>query len=153
MTDSAAVERVAAVAASLVPLLTERLARHGLGEIEIERGDVRVRVAAARVPAGPAPAPRTGTSAAAGAAGRAAEPRRPDGTVVRSPAVGYFVAHDGLAVGQAVVAGADVGHVDMLGIRHEVRAEVVGTIRRLAVEDGQAVEFGQDLLEIGSGGS
>ena len=151
MTDAAAVDRLAAAATTLVPPLTERLTRHGLGEIEIERGDVRVRVAAVRSTAATVPASRP---AGTGAANRPAqESRRTDGSTVRSPAVGYFVAHDGLAVGQAIVVGGDLGHVDMLGVRHEVRAEAAGTVRRLAVEDGQAVEFGQDLLEIGSGGS
>lgn len=150
MTDKTAVDRVAAAASSLVPPLTERLTRHGLGEIEIERGDVRIRVAATGGPTVAVPAARSG---GASAPRPAPESRRPDGAIVRSPAVGYFVAHDGLAVGQTVVAGADVGHVDMLGVRHEVRVDLAGTVRRLAVEDGQAVEYGQELLEIGSGGS
>jgi biotin carboxyl carrier protein len=116
MTDNAAVKRVTAAAAALVPPLTERLARHGLGEIEIERGDVRIRVAAVPATAAAVAASRPVGTATANRPPQ--ETRRPDGSVVRSPAVGCFVAHDGLAVGQAIVAGANVGRVDMLGVRH-----------------------------------
>ena len=37
---------IAGVVPGLIQALTERLTRHGLGEIEVRRGDLRVRVVA-----------------------------------------------------------------------------------------------------------
>ena len=47
MTDTDdALEAIRLAAERLVPELTERLRRHGLGEIEVAQGDLRLRVAA-----------------------------------------------------------------------------------------------------------
>ncbi len=151
-----AVEMARAVAA-LVPPLTERLKRHGLGEIEVRRGDLRVRVAApGQAPAAPGPGGSTapgavdvtvsrggvGVTATSPTSGAAAlEP-------ITSPAVGYFVYADGLGPGLAVTAGVEIGFVEMLGIRHEVRASADGVVRHLVAESGEPVEYGQVLVEV-----
>jgi len=145
MSEPESVDRIAAAAAALVPPLTERLNRHHLGEIEVQRGDVRVRVVAG----GQAPVGERGSRpAATSAPAKAAAEASSGSAVLRAPAVGYFVAAKGLAEGYVVVAGAVVGHIEMLGVPHEVRADGPGTVRRLAVESGQAVEYGQALVEI-----
>jgi biotin carboxyl carrier protein len=137
----------------LVPALTERLQRHSLGEIEVRSGDLRVRVAAG--PAAPAPqakaeVARERTAAHAGSAQHLVGPEAPSpgpGSVL-SPAVGYFVFGDGLGPGLAVQRGDALGFVDVLGVRHDVRAPVDGTVRNLVTETGEAVEYGQTLLEL-----
>ena len=150
MTDSDhALEAIARAARDLVPALTERLARHGLGEVEVANGDLRLRVARA---AGSVPA-----------AGRAAVTVRTDGATppaapvastqasafsVASPAVGFFVFADGLGPGLAVEKGDALGQVEMLGVRHDVRAPRRGTVRNLVAESGEAVEYGQVVLEL-----
>ena len=53
--DERGLEAMARAAADLLPELTERLGRHGLGEIEVARGDLRLRVAG--VPSAPATPP------------------------------------------------------------------------------------------------
>ncbi|MGH2489119.1 MAG: hypothetical protein ACRDFR_05835, partial [Candidatus Limnocylindria bacterium] len=109
-----AVNAIARAAAELVPLLTERLNRLGLGEIEVRRGDLRVRVAAAER-SNPGPGvnvtarPVVTVTPSATAAYRSLEP-------VRSPAVGHFVYADGLGPGLKVSAGAEIGFVEMLGV-------------------------------------
>ena len=144
MSEPESVDRIAAAAAALVPPLTERLTRHHLGEIEVQRGDVRVRVVAG----GQAPVGERGSRPTTSAPAKAAPEASSGSAVLRAPAVGYFVAAEGLAEGYVVVAGAVVGHIEMLGVPHEVRADSPGTVRRLAVESGQAVEYGQALVEI-----
>ena len=64
---------------------------------------------------------------------------------VTSPAVGYFLARDGVAAGAAVRRGDVLGYVDVLGVRHEVVAPVDGVVREMEVEPGQAIEYGQRL--------
>jgi biotin carboxyl carrier protein len=150
MTDTDhGLDAIARVAADLVPQLTERLARHGLGEIEITRGDLRLRVAAA-VPsssAGPSIAPEAGADARP-AEPAAASPAAPTTLSVVSPAVGFFVYADGLGPGIDVTKGDALGHVEMLGVTHDVRAPRAGTVRHLVAESGEAVEYGQTVVEI-----
>jgi len=132
----------------LLPDLAARLERHGLGEIEIRRGDLRLRVARA-AGAGPAVGV-TGLPAAAPAQrGRVPEaPALPPSQGVTSPAVGYFMYGDGLGPGLEVEKGDALGYVDVLGVRHDVRAPRSGVVRNLVTETGEAVEYGQVLIEL-----
>lgn len=157
MTDTDhGLEAIARVAADLVPQLTERLARHGLGEIEVTRGDLRLRVAAVAPTggslSGSAAAPSSSAADSSVPAGAATDPAgAPDGPAtlgVASPAVGFFVYADGLGPGLDVTKGDALGHVEMLGVRHDVRAPRAGTVRHLVAESGEAVEYGQTVVEI-----
>ncbi|MGH2382024.1 MAG: acetyl-CoA carboxylase biotin carboxyl carrier protein [Candidatus Limnocylindria bacterium] len=139
-----ALAAIARAASDLVPQLTERLTRHGLGEIEVSSGDLRLRVARAVVPV--ATAGGSPPSIAAGIAPEAAAVSASVG--VASPAVGFFVYADGLGPGLTVNKGDALGQVEMLGIRHDVRAPRRGTIRHLVAESGEAVEYGQVVLEL-----
>jgi acetyl-CoA carboxylase biotin carboxyl carrier protein len=168
--ELAQVERAAN---ELVPLLSERLAKHGLGELEVRLGTLRVRVAAAPTPATSTAAladggprivaagaqPRGERQAAAAAAPAAAAPAAAAPAAaapapaavnhgVTSPAVGFFIYADGLGPGLPVEKGDDLGHVEMLGVRHDVRAPRRGTVRNLVTEAGEPVEFGQLLIEL-----
>jgi acetyl-CoA carboxylase biotin carboxyl carrier protein len=148
-------EAIARAVDDLVPQLAERLHRHGLGEIEVRRGDLRLRVAAT-VPV-PGTAAARGTAAPVGTPAEAAQPApaRPDAAPapaapvgVASPAVGFFVYADGLGPGLDVTKGDSLGHVEMLGVRHDVRAPRAGTVRNLVAESGEAVEYGQTVVEL-----
>jgi len=132
----------------LIPQLTERLAQHGLGEIEVRHGDLRVRVARApetpSASAGrPAPAVSSVPTDRVGVV-----PSGPLHQGVTSPAVGFFVYADGLGPGLPVDKGDELGHVEMLGVRHDVRAPRRGLVRNLVTEAGEAVEYGQLLIEM-----
>jgi acetyl-CoA carboxylase biotin carboxyl carrier protein len=148
MTDvEHALAAIARAARDLVPQLTERLARHGLGEIEVSSGDLRVRVARTTVPAAAAAAVTEGRDAPV-SVGVAAASRGDPSVGVASPAVGFFVYADGLGPGLSVDKGDPLGQVEMLGIRHDVRAPRRGTVRHLVAESGEAVEYGQVVLEL-----
>jgi acetyl-CoA carboxylase biotin carboxyl carrier protein len=145
-----ALEAIARAADELVPQLTERLARHGLGEIEVASGDLRLRVArSAGAVALPSAPPATGESRSPQAAQPAqSSPAGHSSLGVASPAVGFFVYADGLGPGLAVEKGDALGQVEMLGVRHDVRAPRRGTVRHLVAESGEAVEYGQVVLEL-----
>jgi acetyl-CoA carboxylase biotin carboxyl carrier protein len=138
-------------AAELIPQLTERLAQHGLGEIEVRHGELRVRVARA-VDSAPAAAPArvaaTPSHSAAPSERVGVVPSGPSAQGVTSPAVGFFVYADGLGPGLPVDKGDELGHVEMLGVRHDVRAPRRGLVRNLVTETGEAVEYGQLLIEM-----
>jgi acetyl-CoA carboxylase biotin carboxyl carrier protein len=141
--------QVERAAAELVPQLTQKLAQLGLGEIEVRQGELRVRVAKAlgapAAHANPRAAAQHATPATDGAG---AAPIGPSAPGVTSPAVGFFVYADGLGPGLAVDKGDELGHVEMLGVRHDVRAPRRGTVRNLVTEAGEAVEYGQLLIEL-----
>jgi acetyl-CoA carboxylase biotin carboxyl carrier protein len=154
MTDTdRALEAISVAAERLLPELTERLQRHGLGEIEVAHGDLRLRVAATPGPAASKPSePVAGAESAAGAETPVAPPAAIEGSTttvgVASPAVGFFVYADGLGPGLEVSKGSELGHVEMLGVRHDVRAPRAGTVGHLVAESGEAVEYGQVVLEL-----
>jgi biotin carboxyl carrier protein len=147
MTESDhALDEIARAVSDLVPQLADRLARHGLGELEVTDGDLRLRVrgapGAAQLGSGDAAAAQPSILAAP-------EPDPGDsGVPVGSPAVGFFVYADGLGPGLAVGKGDSLGHVEMLGVRHEVRAPRGGMVRSLVAESGEAVEYGQVVVEL-----
>lgn len=146
MTDSDdALEAIARAARDLVPALSERLTRHGLGEVEVAHGELRLRVARASASAAPKPAARV--DAVAGSPGSPAAAQA-SAFGVASPAVGFFVYAEGLGPGLAVEKGDALGQVEMLGVRHDVRAPRRGMVRNLVAESGEAVEYGQVVLEL-----
>ena len=141
-----ALDAISRAADELLPQLSERLRRHGLGEIEVAQGELRLRVRAAssvELPARPAAMmaaePTTGPELKASGAATVG---------VASPAVGFFVYAEGLGPGLEVGKGDALGHVEMLGVRHDVRAPRGGTVRHLVAESGEAVEYAQVVLEL-----
>ncbi len=150
MTDrDEALQAITRAAEELLPELTERLARHGLGEIEVSRGDLRLRVSAASGGMTPAPAPGPARVAQDSAPAPATQPPGAPASVgVASPAVGFFVYAEGLGPGLTVGKGDALGHIEMLGVRHDVRAPRAGTVLHLVAESGEAVEYGQVVLEL-----
>jgi biotin carboxyl carrier protein len=159
MTDhDVELEQIARAANEIVPELTQRLKRQGLGELEVRLGSLRVRVAAA--PDGGRPAPG-GPRIVASSISQTPASRAPDSVAsppaaatassshgVTSPAVGFFAYADGLGPGLSVDKGDALGHVEMLGVRHDVRAPRSGTVRNLVTEAGEPVEYGQLLIEL-----
>ena len=143
-------KQIERAAAELIPQLTERLAQHGLGEIEVRHGELRVRVARA-LDSAPAVAPALAAAPPAHSAPServGVVPSGPSAQGVTSPAVGFFVYADGLGPGLPVDKGDELGHVEMLGVRHDVRAPRRGLVRNLVTETGEAVEYGQLLIEM-----
>jgi acetyl-CoA carboxylase biotin carboxyl carrier protein len=143
--------------ARLVRRLAAILNDTGLTEIEVERGDLRIRVA--RTLAGPAAAvyaapPAPAPAAAAPAAPRAAEPEYA-GDLVKSPMVGtiYLQPEPGAAqfvrVGDMVSEGQTLVIVEAMKTMNPIPAPRAGRILELLVADGQPVEFGEPLAVIG----
>jgi biotin carboxyl carrier protein len=77
--------------------------------------------------------------------GAADEPRR---ILARAPAVGYYVPVDGLSTGKIVAADDVIGQIDVLGVRQAVTSPAAGIVSRLMAQAGEAVEYGQELLQI-----
>mgnify|MGYP001200050723 FL=1 len=50
--------------------------------------------------------------------------------------------------GDSVDEGQAIGFVDVLGVVHEVCAPIAGTLTQFLINDGELVEYGQDIAEL-----
>jgi len=147
--------------ARLVRRLAAILNDTGLTEIEVERGDLRIKVArqAAQITsyappmiAAATPAPAA-SAAAAPAAGKAAPEY--DGDVVNSPMVGtvYLQPQPGsppfVKVGDTVAEGQTLLIVEAMKTMNPIPAPRAGRLIEMLVADGQPVEYGEPLAVIG----
>jgi acetyl-CoA carboxylase biotin carboxyl carrier protein len=128
-----------------------------LTEIEVESDDLRVRVsrqAAAQsysIPAAPpaaipAPqAPATAQPATVADTAKNAVPSPMVGTAYRSPAPG---SDPFIQVGQSVREGQTLLIIEAMKTFNPIKASKAGKLARMAVTDGQPVEFGEVLAII-----
>jgi biotin carboxyl carrier protein len=135
---------------ALLPILVDRLAVTGLGEIEVERNGATVRVrseALGVVAPPPAARPASGRVSAAGAA--LPKEQIADGVrkhAVRATAVGFLTLAKDIHIGAKVAKGALVAQVEVLGIPTEVRASHGGIVVTLKAATGDPVEYGQEIF-------
>jgi acetyl-CoA carboxylase biotin carboxyl carrier protein len=129
------------------------------GKVRIVKADARptVMMTAAPTMAGmPAGSQLSAVPMGAAAATPAAAPAAPveTGHVVKSPMVGTFYrasspgAKPMAEVGQAVKEGEAICIIEAMKIMNEIEADKSGTVTKVLVENGQAVEFGQPLFVI-----
>jgi acetyl-CoA carboxylase biotin carboxyl carrier protein len=142
----------------LVRRLADILNDSGLTEIEVERGDLRIKVARGGGVAATAPAfyaaPAVQPSQLGGTT-PAARPAEAAGDVVNSPMVGtvYLQPEPGapafVRVGDTVAEGQTLLIVEAMKTMNPIPAPRSGRILELLVADGQPVEFGEPLAVIG----
>ena len=141
---------------ALVRELARLLAETDLSEIEVEKGDLRIRVARAvtaqvmvAAPAAPAMAPL-----AAPAAPAAPKPADKHPGTVLSPMVGTAYrkpspdAKPFIEVGARVEVGDKLLLVEAMKTFNDITATRAGTVTAIFFEDGQPVEYGEPLLVI-----
>jgi len=141
----------------LVRDLADVLNETGLTEIEVERGDLRIRVAKGlAAAAAPAAIPATViASAPAEPAAPAAAPPRTLGDAVKSPMVGtvYLQSQPGappfVRVGDRVSQGQTLLLVEAMKTMNPIGAPRDGVVLELLVADGQPVEYGEPLAVLG----
>jgi acetyl-CoA carboxylase biotin carboxyl carrier protein len=146
--------------ARLVRELANVLNETGLSEIEMERGELKIRVARALVAAPmaihaavPLAQPAPAASAAPAPSPAAAPP--PKGDAVKSPMVGtvYLQSQPGAApfvrVGDRVSKGQTLLLVEAMKTMNPISAPRDGVVVELLVADGQPVEYGEPLAVIG----
>ncbi len=130
--------------------IIELLKREGLSEITVWEGDQRITVKREQA-AGPMPAPPASEVAEAppteGVAGEAE-----DTFTLDAPLVGTFYrraspdAEPFAAPGDVVRPGDTVCVIEAMKVMNEINAEEAGRVRRILVDDGDPVEYGQALL-------
>ena len=133
----------------LVEILTEQ----NLNEIEVQRGDLRIRIRreSAAVVSVPAPS-STGPGQGPEATGDSVE--RESVVTVTSPVVGTFYRSSSPDVepyveeGDLVSRGQILCIVEAMKLMNEIESEVDGRVVKVLVENEAGVEFGQPLFVI-----
>jgi len=156
----------------LIQLVTET----GIAELEVERGDTRVRIrragvagqeivattagvlapAAAAVGAGAGAGPSSGDAVAP--AGPFETPREkpsdPNLVLVKSPIVGTFYESSApdappfVSVGERIQPGKVLCIIESMKLMNEIEAEMAGIVESRLVMNGQPVEYGEALFAI-----
>jgi acetyl-CoA carboxylase biotin carboxyl carrier protein len=143
--------------------LVELMNEHGLSEMDIRQGDMRIQLRRGGEPivSGPAPRPAVAPAPAAAPA-EASRPAAPPPVAaaeehfvyIKSPMVGTFYAAPDpdsppyVKVGDSVGPDSVVCIVEAMKVFNEIQAEVSGKIVAVLVENGEPVEFGQSLFKI-----
>ena len=143
--------------------LIDLVQESGIAELEITEGEEKVRINRVGAPGHPgmmampqaavamAPAPL----AAAVVAPVAEVPAEPEGHVVKSPMVGTFYrssapgAKPFIEIGQNINAGETLCIIEAMKLLNEIEADQSGVVKKVLVENGQPVEYGQPLFIIG----
>ena len=146
----------------LVRELAAILREADLGEVEIEHEGLRIRVSKPAAPVmqtaqyAAVPAPVAAAPAAAAPAAAAAAPAASavSDNAIKSPMVGtvYMQAEPGapafVTVGKSVSEGETLLIVEAMKTMNHIPAPRSGTVKRILVGDGDAVEFGAPLVII-----
>jgi acetyl-CoA carboxylase biotin carboxyl carrier protein len=156
--------------------LVDLVSESNISELEITEAEGKVRIVKGILGAtqlhGATPASMSAAGAALAGAAAAAPAQRTDGVVpaqnsdaaaaeaaerghtVNSPMVGTFYRASSpggkplVEVGSTVKAGDPMCIIEAMKIMNEIEADVPGTVTKVLVENGQAVEFGQPLFII-----
>ena len=144
--------------------LIDLVEESGIAELEITEGEEKVRIAkvapnsqtilasnpmAYHYPVQGAAAPPTPVAAAPVAAAPEDE-----GHVVKSPMVGTFYRSPSpgapafVEIGQSISEGQTLCIIEAMKLLNEIESDVSGTVKRILVENGQPIEYGQPLFII-----
>jgi len=144
--------------------LIDLVQESGIAELEITEGEEKVRInrvgspghpgmmaiPQALAPVAAAPAAAALTAPAAGEA-----PAEPEGHIVKSPMVGTFYRSSApgskpfVEIGQNINAGETLCIIEAMKLLNEIEADQSGVVKKVLVENGQPVEYGQPLFIIG----
>ena len=148
--------------------LINLIAEKQFTEFELERGKFRMRLGRGTttksiteivphmfVPSEPVPAIKTTEAPATTAAPiTAPAPQEENLHIVTSPIVGTFyhasspTAEPFVKVGDSITVGKTLCIIEAMKLMNEIQADVNGAIAKIFVENGQPVEFGQQLFGI-----
>lgn len=142
--------------------LIDLVEESGISELELTEGEEKVRISRALMhSAAPvthyvsAPQAQTAAPASAPAAAPTAAPVVEEGQIVKSPMVGTFYrasspdAKAFVDVGSSVSSGDTLCIIEAMKLLNEIESEYTGVVKKIFVENGQPVEYGEPLFLIG----
>jgi len=141
----------------LIRRLAGLLDETGLGEIELQEGESKVRVARPAVAAAAVASPPVASASSAAASPSAPAPSEDVSShpgIVTSPMVGVcYLSPDPkspafVSVGSTVKPGDTILLIEAMKVFNPITASKGGTVKQIFVEDGVPVEFGEPLVII-----
>jgi acetyl-CoA carboxylase biotin carboxyl carrier protein len=144
--------------------LIDLVQESGIAELEITEGEEKVRINRVGIPGHPGlmamshaslPAAPAAPAAVVTAPVAAEVPAEPEGHIVKSPMVGTFYrssapgAKPFVEIGQNINAGETLCIIEAMKLLNEIEADQSGVVKKVMVENGQPVEYGQPLFIIG----
>jgi acetyl-CoA carboxylase biotin carboxyl carrier protein len=135
----------------------------GISELELPEDGEKVRISRNFTSNGPvqqyAPmqysAPQYAAPAAAAPAAAIEAPAVEEGHAVKSPMVGTFYrspspdAKAFVEIGDTVAVGDTLCIIEAMKLLNEIDADKAGVIKKILVDNGQAIEYGEPLFIIG----
>mgnify|MGYP001863909004 FL=1 len=141
--------------------LMEAFSSSGLTSFSLKDGDFELSLSSEKPeqvyvcpPAAPAGVPASAAAPAAQPSAPAAKEEEISGNVVKSPIVGTFYASAApdkppyVTVGKTVQEGDVLFIIESMKLMNEVTSEFNGTVEKILVQNGQAVEYGQPIMVI-----
>ena len=141
--------------------LIDLVEESGISELELTEGEEKVRISRALMPSQAAvshymPAPQAAASHAMPVP-IAATPTvaEVEGHIVKSPMVGTFYRSSSpdakafIDVGSKVAIGETLCIIEAMKLLNEIECDFAGVIKKILVENGQPVEYGEPLFVIG----
>ena len=143
--------------------LIDLVEESGISELELTEGEEKVRISRALMQSAapvthyvtaPQQAPAAATAPAVPAATAPAAPVE-DGQIVKSPMVGTFYrasspdAKAFVDVGSSVSSGETLCIIEAMKLLNEIESDYTGVVKKIFVENGQPVEYGEPLFLIG----
>jgi len=144
--------------------LIDLVEESGISELELTEGEEKVRISRALMPTNapvthyvqaPAQILSASTTSAEATGSATATAIEAEGKIVKSPMVGTFYrssspdAKPFVDVGSNVNTGDTLCIIEAMKLLNEIESEHVGVIKKIFVENGQPVEFGEPLFLIG----
>lgn len=141
--------------------LMEAVSKHEISEISLEENGTVLTIKkeneVVQVPEHAVQPVLTAAPVVAPQAASAVQPvaETPTGNAVCSPLVGTFYAASApgaepfVKVGDAVKKGQVLGIVEAMKLMNEIESEYDGIVKSILVEDGNLVEYGQEMFIIG----
>jgi acetyl-CoA carboxylase biotin carboxyl carrier protein len=146
--------------------LIDLVEESGISELELTEGEEKVRISRALMPnqamfnqaqmqymAAPQAMSHAVPMASAAVAPLAAT--EPEGHIVKSPMVGTFYRSSSpeskpfIDVGSQVALGDNLCIIEAMKLLNEIQCDFAGVVKKILVENGQPVEYGEPLFVIG----
>lgn len=137
--------------------LMEAVSKHDISEISYEENGVNLTIKKENdvVQAIPTPVPTMMPAEGHTMSPIQPMPMAPDGNAVTSPLVGTFYAAPSpgapafVKVGDVVKKGQVLGIVEAMKLMNEIESDYDGIVKAILIEDGNLVEYGQEMFIIG----
>ena len=140
--------------------LIDLVEESGISELELTEGEEKVRISRALMPSqamfNQAPAHYVAAASHAPVpVAAAAVVAEVEGHIVKSPMVGTFYRSSSpdakafVDVGSKVAVGETLCIIEAMKLLNEIECDFTGVIKKILVENGQPVEYGEPLFVIG----